>query len=185
MRHDSSPHIERLRAHAEQAIAYEEAGAKKDGRIPDETWDEWQRGRDILGLIEQLEAERTKIRLRDSALRGLEGQKETLQRERDQLEEWLRFYSADDVDVDYMLANHRRLSYPARKPTWAEWCPACKGYPDQAHRNDWTCDEPSPASDPLKDALHLLADEAMESGQEIGEAIEERRAQSPAKEPGS
>ena len=31
-----------------------------------------------------------------------------LQKERDQLEEWLRFYSADDVDVDYMLANLRR-----------------------------------------------------------------------------
>lgn len=52
---DSSPTIERLRAHAKEAIAYEEAGAKKDGRTPDATWDEWQRGHDILSLIEQLE----------------------------------------------------------------------------------------------------------------------------------
>jgi len=28
--------------------------------------------------------------------------------ERDQLEKWLRFYSADNVDVDYMLTNFRK-----------------------------------------------------------------------------
>lgn len=56
MSEEQKPHIERLRAHAEQAIAYEEAGAAKHGRVPDETYDEWQRGKDILSLIEQLEA---------------------------------------------------------------------------------------------------------------------------------
>lgn len=30
---------------------------------------------------------------------------------------------------------------PPRGPTWAEYCPACKGYPGQAHTLDWRCAE--------------------------------------------
>lgn len=64
-----------------------------------------------------------------------------------------------------IIAAQNPASGPPENPSYV-------GPPDSPDRN--------PASDPLKDALHLLADEAMESGLEIGEAIEERRAQSPA-----
>lgn len=68
MSETSKPHseplpeiIERLRHHAEQAIFYEEDGAAKSGMTPDSTWDEWQRGKDIISLIEQLETARAII----------------------------------------------------------------------------------------------------------------------------
>lgn len=73
-------------------------------------------------------------------------------------------------------------TYPASAPEPRADLDSVRGGPEGNDRLTGAEDS-SPASDPLKDALHLLADEAMESGIEIGEAIEERRAQSPASRP--